>query len=279
MLLKEKEIEFLIYEIDSLLSKLRNKHWSEFVLPTLHGDFSEVDKDLDHDKTASDNREWLFIGTRNLYYKICLFLELKHVQYYMQMFVSEFKPIIDKREEVLKEYEGRYSESEPRMLILDRFSDFLGSFVEFNKGPIALLIDKLENILENTRTIISMTQTKIRGEKSIYKSVRSVVELVFPTTRALNKSRFIQKYATYRPDILIPELNTAIEYKYIRSGSKYESYLTQIKTDADNYVKDPEYKYFIAVIYFEDKNVINRKSFNEAVLEKGFPDNWKIIFC
>ncbi|WP_242203226.1 PD-(D/E)XK nuclease domain-containing protein [Aestuariivivens insulae] len=97
------------------------------------------------------------------------------------------------------------------------------------------------------------------------------------TTRNLGKARFVKKFTTYHPDILVPEISSAVEYKYIRKGAGIETYLDQIKTDADNYEGDPEYKFFYAVIYFEDKSVINPAGFKQAVIEKKFPENWTLI--
>ena len=68
-----------------------------------------------------------------------------------------------------------------------------------------------------------------------------------------------------------------MEYKYIRKGENIEKYIDQIKTDADNYKGDSEYKFFYAVVYFGDKAEHNPEAFKNAVNEKSFPDNWTIM--
>jgi len=50
-----------------------------------------------------------------------------------------------------------------------------------------------------------------------------------------------------------------------------------LKTDADNYKGDSNYRFFYAVVFFEVKSELNQPQFKAAVLEKEFPDNWTII--
>lgn len=194
------------------------------------------------------------------------------------MFVDKFHPLINDEEKVTAGRGPLYIDDEPSMIIHDEFRDFLRSFREFNTDYFKKLeVNKLKQILENTNSIIAKTRTEVTNETSIYKPVKWFVEIVYPTVRNLGKARFIKKFSTYHPDILIPEISSAVEYKYIREGSIIESYLDQIKTDADNYEGDSEYKFFYAVIYFEDKSDINPGGFKQAVVEKKFPENWILM--
>jgi hypothetical protein len=73
---KEKEIEWLAKEIQSMLHKLENTFWDFFVGPGY--DFEESKTSSPYYKYEKrDNEIWLYHGTKMLYYKICLFLELK----------------------------------------------------------------------------------------------------------------------------------------------------------------------------------------------------------
>jgi hypothetical protein len=275
----EKEVEWLAKEIQSTLHKLENTFWEVFVKP---GEYDSRDVESNtsyhYDYEEEDNKQWLYYGTKMLYNKICLFLELKGVPLYHQIFTSKFKDIIDHQEKVMESYGGRYNESEPSMIIHDNFREFLSSFVEFDyEFSKKIETNKLKLLLENTNSIVTKTRTNVTNETSIYKPVKWVTEMIYPTARELPKARFIKKFSTYHPDILVPEISTAVEYKFIREDENAEKYIDQIKTDADNYKGDPEYKYFFAVVYYENKEDINPEAFRQAIKEKSFPDNWTIM--
>jgi len=271
---KDTEIENITKEIRRLLLELEGYFWDVYV----KSGYEPVEKGKYPDYERDDKETWLFFGTRQLYYRICLFLELKNLPIYLNMFVSKFGNIIDDKKIVLKDRGPLYTESDPSMVIHDDFRDFLSGFHEFDyntlkkPGP-----NKLKLILENTYTIISKTGTLAKNEPAVYKAVRWFIEIVYPQTRGLNRARFIQRFKTYHPDILVPETSSAIEYKFVKKGETAGDYLDEIKTDADNYVGDTEYKFFYAVVYFEDRTDLIQESFKNAVTEKSFPENWTII--
>lgn len=269
---KGHEIDTLAKEIQRLLAELEGYFWDVRVQPSYEsGALSR------YEESARDDKEtWLFHGTKQLYYKICLFLELKNVPVYLNIFVSKFGPFIDDKMSVMTDRGPLYEESEPSMIIHDDFRDFLSGFPEFAHNKKAET-NKVRLILENTNAILAKTATIPKSETPIYNTVRWFIEIVYPQTRSLNKARFIKKFKTYRPDILIPETSSAIEYKLVKKGKNTGDYLDQIKTDADSYEGDPEYKFFYAVVYFQDKNDLNKAAFDHAVVEKSFPENWMII--
>lgn len=276
---KRKEIEVLSKEISTQLHKLEVAFWEVYVYPSEFDDYYEGEHgQIYYDYERADKKTWLFYGTRTLYYKICLFLELKNVPLYYKMFTDKFQPIINDINKVTESRGPLYEDAEPSMIIHDDFREYLRSFQEFDTDYFKKLeVNKLKQILENTNSIIFKTKTKVTNETSIYTPVKWFVEIVYPTMRGLGKARFIKKFSTYHPDILIPEISSAVEYKYVRKGSEIETYLDQLKTDADNYEGDSEYKFFYAVVYFEDKSEINPAGFKQAVIEKQFPENWTFI--
>lgn len=64
---------------------------------------------------------------------------------------------------------------------------------------------------------------------------------------------------------------------YYGKGQNIEKFLDQIKTDADNYEGDPEYNFFYAVLYFQERAELNPEAFRHAVENKKFPENWTLI--
>ncbi|REG90830.1 PD-(D/E)XK nuclease domain-containing protein [Flavobacterium aquicola] len=276
---RKEEIQVLSKEISTQLHKLEVTFWEVYVYPGNDEEYYEdTNGQLHFNYEREDKTTWLFYGTRALFYKICLFLELKNVPLYYKMFIDKFQLIINDQKIVCKSRGPLYTDDEPSMIIHDEFREFLRSFQEFNIDYFEKLeVNKLKQILENTNPILAKTKSKVTNETSIYTPIKWFVEIVYPTMRSLGKARFIKKFTTYHPDILIPEISSAVEYKYIRKGVGISNYLDQIKTDADSYVGDPEYKFFYAVVYFEDKSEINPEGFRQAVVEKKFPENWTLI--
>jgi hypothetical protein len=276
MIDRKKETDLLSKEIISQLSKLESTFWEVHVYPGDYPGFTRDEYNIDYE--MDDKETWLFYGTRMLYYKICLFLELKGVHLYYKMFIDKFHLIISDKNATLETRGPLYSESEPSMIIHDEFREFLSSFQEFNNDYFKKIeVNKLKLILESTNFLLSKTNTEVTNEASIYNLVRSFIEIVYPSARNLNKARFIKKFKTYHPDILVPELSSAVEYKFLRKGSNLEDYLDQIKIDAENYEGDNEYLYFYAIIYYENKNEITPAAFKQSVHEKKFPETWTIL--
>ncbi len=271
---KEKEIDRLANDIRTQLAKLESTFWDVFVAPSAPG--IEVSKYWKYER--DDHETWLYYGTRSLFFKICLFLELKNVSSYLAMFKNKFEIIIYDQKKTMESRGGLYNDSEPSMIIHDEFREFLSSFSEFDYNFLNKAeTNKLKLILENTNSIIAKTKTVIKNETSIYTPVKWLTEIIYPNTKSLGKARFIKKFTTYHPDILVPETSSAVEYKYIRHGENPSTYIDQIKTDADSYDGDPEYKFFYAVVFYETKSDINPKAFKAAVDEKKFPENWEIM--
>jgi len=273
---KNLEIEYLAKDIQRALSTVEFHFFEDFVIPSYNEEPSDRNDFIR--SLEEDSRTYLYYGTREVFFKICLFLELKNLPLYRTMFVKKFAKTIESEKLTLESYAGRYNDSEPSLIIHDEFRDFLSAFHEFNFDQMKKFeTNKLKLILENTNSIISKTNVNVTNETSIYTPVKWFTEVIYPQTKKLNKARFIKKFGTYQPDILIPEISSAVEYKFIRKGQNPEKFLNELKVDANNYTDDPDYKIFYAVIYYKDKGELNPEAFKQAVLEKEFPDYWIIM--
>jgi len=268
----DNEIKIITINIKNRLEKLEGYFWDVTVEPRFYDGPSGPHPDAETD----DKDTWLFYGTRELYYWICLFLELKSHLHYLEMFRTKFSSYIDSKSRVREVRNPLYEDSEPSMVILDDFREFLSAYPEFS-GFDKVHSDKLFGVLSETNGILQKTHIKPTNETSIYATVRWFLEVIYPKTKLLNKVHFFDKFTSYQPDILIPEIASAVEYKYIRSGKNTGNFLNQLKTDADNYKGDLNYSFFYAVVYFENKSELNQAAFKAGVSEKLFPDNWKII--
>jgi hypothetical protein len=130
----------------------------------------------------------------------------------------------------------------------------------------------LENVLNNTAVIISNSGTQPRTETEVYKAVKNILEAIFPTSKS-PKSNFIKTAKEYKPDILIPELNAAVEYKYASTEEKLKVTVEQIAADVKGYTGDKDYNVFYAVFYVTD-DFWGEEKFKQVWKEQQFPKNW-----
>lgn len=134
----------------------------------------------------------------------------------------------------------------------------------------------LKNILKSTATIIHKQNLTPSGEVEVYKAVRNVLESVFPSSKQ-PRSKFIKTAQEYKPDILIPELAAAVEYKYADSESRLKTTIAQIADDVKGYTGDDDYRHFFAVFYVK-ADYWGSEKFRSVWREKKFPRNWRAYY-
>jgi hypothetical protein len=131
----------------------------------------------------------------------------------------------------------------------------------------------LESLLENTAHLLELLKVKPTSETEVSHPVREIIKLMFEGSRNPPAGRFIKTFKYYKPDILVPDLSVAVEYKYIPDLSTLNAALAGISDDAGGYTDDPQYRRFYAVFYFTN-NFVSQKKFQEAWIEKQFPKEW-----
>jgi hypothetical protein len=135
----------------------------------------------------------------------------------------------------------------------------------------------LEAVLENTAQLLMQWKIKPKSETDVCKPIRGLLKVVFEGTHKPPAGRFNKSFKYYKPDILIPDLFAAIEYKYIRNQTAFNTALGEIADDVGGYTGDPQYKLFYAVFYFTG-NFFTQKRFISAWKEKQFPEDWVPIY-
>jgi hypothetical protein len=135
----------------------------------------------------------------------------------------------------------------------------------------------LETVLENTAAILRQLKVEPKSEPQVYRPVREVLKLIFEGARNPPAGRFSKSLKNFAPDILIPDLFAAVEYKYVPNEATLKSALAGIAEDVGGYTGDTQYKLFYAVFYFAD-NFLSRKRFLTFWAEKKFPKEWIPIF-
>jgi hypothetical protein len=233
---------------------------------------------------VSDSRASILWRIKNVHEQILCFLEMKGLGRWMNRFENEFSEKMND-ESFLLETDGGSEEHDPELIITQRFRSYLTVFNEFDSTPTTEGIgsnkheydglELLADVIKNTQHIIENVNHPVTNEASIYNQVEWVLRVIFSSTRRVNKSRFISDFKNYEPDLLIPELRTTIEYKYIKEEKDIATHIDQVKTDADNYKGDPEYDNFYAAFYISSQKIVAEKSILAAWGNKGFAKNWR----
>ena len=76
---------------------------------------------------------------------------------------------------------------------------------------------------------------------------------------------------------MIPELYTAVEYKYAADEQRLKSTIEQIAADVKGYTGDKDYSVFYAVFYVTE-DFWGQNKFSKVWDDQGFPKNWIPIY-
>jgi hypothetical protein len=215
---------------------------------------------------------------------LCLaYFEVKNLLLFRAMFEKEVSPLLNAddisiAEGCFKEDADDFS-SNLVSLVWSYLAPFPGFELDLNKILLKQMGHVLlRNILESTGYIIKETgTTPPKQETEVTNAVKIFCEVAFPGSRNPKKTSLQKKAKAYFPDILIPDLKCAIEYKYAESKEVLTRTIDEILIDVAGYNNDPHYKIFYAVFYVEP-GVISKPIFWEIWEEKNFPQNWIAIF-
>lgn len=212
----------------------------------------------------------------SLYLATVCFLDAAQLHAYLRQFYRIFGSRFD-AEKAASEYDvDHYWSGEPFNTYLALLRQFLSPLDVLGGADRYLKlsgIQYLEVILGNTASIIHKTGKKPTSEAEVYKEVRHILESVFPSAKT-PKSNFFKAAQEYKPDILIPELSAAIEYKHANNEAKLKAVIAQISDDVKGYTGDNDYNLFYAVFYVTN-DFWGGAKFKEVWREKDFPKNWR----
>lgn len=271
IVLKQDEIKYLAEEIKRTISSIEYHHFQWIMR-------YDLNPQPEQEEYPGWTEEWIRMRIRDLYYLILAYLEAKGMEHFLETFKSKFHPIIDD-DQIIYKADMTHPEGEFELAIISQFKQFLDPFKFFDYQQIREdETIKLISILKNTDFILKNCNVEISKEDDINKQMKWVLGLYYPSCRARNRASFIQEFKTYIPDILIPELKVAIEYKYIKSkADNLDEFIDQIRIDATNYTGDYRFETFIAVAYIENTSIATPENIEVAWKEKNFPKNWELI--
>lgn len=268
----ENRLKKLLYEMDSTFSDFQSKEEVNINAtgPEFYDNYEQI---CEHQERFAYLADHVF--------KMCLvYFEIKNVTYYIDLFKDEIRPFLDNKDGQL--FSSTFNEGNAEFYCdcTAKFWSFLQPFEAFNGNDIEILLKRtgisfLENILESTAVVIKELDITPTTETQVYKAVKILTSATFPS--ASFPSQSFQKTAKcYIPDILIPSLSCAIEYKYADNEIKLIDTIDQILVDVKGYDKHQIYKLFYAVFYVKP-GICTKARFDVVWKEKEFPENWKGI--
>lgn len=231
-------------------------------------------KQYEHDYIKPFSR-----NIENLHFSIITYLDFLKLddvkKIFMKNFVDDFSFKKALSDFVYNDWDGQ-----EYLGYLINISRFLSVFhfypYKSESSAYATSIKIVERVLSNTGVIISNKAIIPNSEAQVYNAVKEVFEPIFPSCRNPN-GKFIQAAKAYVPDILIPEIKVAIEYKYARTEDKLKATMEQVYADIAGYKGHPDYSQFYAVFYVK-RDFWGQEKFNRVWEEQGFPSNWKGIY-
>jgi len=272
----EKEKKYREEKITSILSEMYSI-FSELSFLWEYSHEKESEEYLEKESKLKDD----FKGLANsLYNLICCYFESIELKDYLSEFKKYFQPILSDRGNLFKSI---YIEeiAEQISWYTSEVWRFIQPF-EFSQGEY---LDRLlqntgifyiEKILKNTQVILNRLGVQPNTEPQIYNEVKFVVQCVYPS--ALEPSPgFFKCFKNYRPDILIPELHIAVEYKYADSEAKLKNQIDEISADTKAYTDDLTYNIFYAIFYVTE-DFWGIEKFKEAWATMKYPKNWKAFY-
>lgn len=274
----KKKLEKLLIEAEKLETEVafHQMNWAEWQ--------GQAEKDgppdwlIDKDDELAEPFKHL---AKSIYLGVVCFLDQLGLEHYLKIFIAQFGNDSENLSGVLDFEIDHLWSGAPYCVWLSKMRQFLCVFPILEDNDEERYrrlsgIQYLENVLDATTSIISRGKNKPTSETKVYNAVKDVLAPIFPTSIS-PKSNFLKSAKEYKPDILIPELNAAVEYKYADSEAKLKSTIEQIAVDVKGYTGDRDYNIFYAVFYVTEDFWGERK-FREFWKELKFPKNWRAFY-
>lgn len=269
---RESKIVETLWSMSSDFSEL------SFMWEYASDEAKEDNENMDKEIELKDNFEH---KAKTVYKLIIAYLESSNLKEYLADFKSEFATIFTVNKKDL--FDSEYDDDSGQLYskTVSRLWHFLSPFEFSQQSYIDKLLKQsgvkyLERILRNSQVIINETKAKPTSEPQVYNAVKFVVKTVFPSSIEPT-SGFFKSFKNYNPDILVPEIHTAVEYKYADTETKLKTQIEQVVADTKGYTGDTNYEIFYAVFYVTD-DFWGIDKFETVWKEMEFPKNWKGIY-
>lgn len=270
-----EKIKKLLYEMSSIFTTIQRRN----MIADFRDDSSNTDEDAEYDITTWEYAESFREYAGMVLKLIFSYVEQKGQPLFLAEIMNTLKPLIDPQR-IMEEYDNRSAVGIQNSFLHEAWA-FLSAYENFGTNDLSHLMHRtgisyLETILRNTAVIINHRNITPKNETDVYKAVADVCKAVYPGSANLT-SPFIKIAGEYKPDVLIPALNCAIEYKYAKTEAKLKATIEGILGDVQNYSDHPDYKLFYAVFYVKP-DIWGAQKFEEVWKQNNFPENWKGVY-
>ena len=232
-----------------------------------HHFIQEVSEEIDRLKFKFNQK------TQDIYLIIIAYLEIKKNNTLLELFKANLNHIFNSDYNSLQSIYDDDGEEHFYSPDLEKIKRFLKAYRAFDNNKnqdIGLVF--LENILKNTAVILKELKIKPNSEAEVYNGVKHVISSTFPDYIGLTES-FYKEAKHYKPDILIPYIHTAIEYKFARNNQRLTKTIEEILIDVQGYSNHHLYKTFYAVFYVSP-GITTDTRFKKIWDGYKFPSNW-----
>lgn len=266
------DMKHLAEKIKELMAAFSRSHY-EYMMFEEYGmpDFSKLSEEerLDYEMDEQERKDSLIYMAKKLRPLVQAYIEAKHLPDYYNSFLTEITPFYEK-ERMLRGTEDMDSE------LIFAYRKFLNAFDDFSITGAHKEFEILENILNSTATLLADFDIQPKSEPEVYKPMINICKTAFPDNKSCS-FKFQKTAKCYNPDILIPSLERAIEFKYVKDEKELNRTMDEILADVEGYKGNPSYSVFYSVFYAVG-SFCSPQRFNCMWEEKHFPDNWKGIY-
>lgn len=114
----------------------------------------------------------------------------------------------------------------------------------------AVAVQQLERVLLGTPKLVKDRNLQPASEKDVRKAMYDLLIHFYPDT--VREVSIAKQSKVYKPDIGVPSLKAAIEYKFVDSEKELKTALGGIYTDVAGYAGSEDWKVFFAVVYMTE---------------------------
>lgn len=132
----------------------------------------------------------------------------------------------------------------------------------------------LRQVLLGTPKLIADRKLDPKNESEVKREVYGVLLHVFPDT--VRELPIPQASKTYKADIGVPHLRTAVEYKFCDTDAELKAALGGIYEDTKGYGGSLDWTRFVAVIYCTDVFITDAQ-LREELRRVGMPPAWEVV--
>lgn len=265
-------MKHLAEKIKELMAAFSRSHY-EYMMFEEYGmpDFSTLSEEerRDYEMDKQERKDSLIYLAKKLRPLVQAYIEAKHLPDYYNSFLTEITPFYEK-ERMLRGTEDMDSE------LIFAYRKYLNAFDDFSITGAHKEFEILENILNSTATLLADFDIQPKSEPEVYKPMINICKTAFPDNKSCS-FKFQKTAKCYNPDILIPSLECAIEFKYVKDEKELNRTMDEILADVEGYKGNPSYSVFYSVFYAAG-SFCSPQRFNCMWEEKHFPDNWKGIY-